>query len=614
MTSPKASFGEQGDGGSRPGGENLTVHPIYFEGTKGTLFGHWHLPPLGEVRGAVVVLVGPLAHEYMYSYRSVRYLGDRLAAAGFHVLRYEHLGTGNSADYSGSAGLVAAWRDDVRIAVACARRWSGSSHATVVGLRAGGTLALAAAQSGVLAQSLVLWCASASGRSFAREFRALSGASAAINGERIKDSGDAGSASFAGFSLSSNSLEELNELGSLPLSRTPAGQILIVSRDDRRSDEALPEQLDALSVPFVRMRMSGYQEMMMEPLYSEVPREMIDSIVTWSVTHAPADHTADVTASWTDAARSLLIQHDDGPIRETPVTFGSEGTLFAIVVEPAYVAASGRRATPRCVVLLNTGGDHHVGPNRLYVHFAREWAALGFIVLRMDLRGLGESSHVRADAQLEAYPLTALGDIRAAISYLSATHGTTEVVLAGMCSGALHAVWAALGGLPVAAVIAINPQFQFQRSAPTRALATDSERYRIHRALFNDEQLALRDRIRFRLRFAKRSLTSALMQSAGTLIDASQSLAERALRRTTPARVTFLNRHCPTLLVFSEGDPGLYFLETRATLQLARLRGERLLRFETIHPADHTFTYPAAQQSLLTLLTEYLVAIGDVTD
>ena len=610
MTSPEPWSAERTKSYSEPRDESVDVHPVYFEGTRGTLFGLWHKALPAEERGAVVVLVGPIAHEYMYSYRSVRCLAEQLAAAGFHVLRYDHLGTGNSADCPSGGGLVAAWRDDVGRAVACARRWSGSSHATVVGLRAGGTLALAAAENGPLAECLVLWCASASGRAFAREFRALSAASASINGSRVHDPHDEGSASFGGFSLNSTTLAELSELRSRPVTRAPAGRVLIVDRDDRRSDERLPEQLEALAVPFERVRLSGYQKMMMEPLLSEVPREMLDSIVAWTMAHARADHAATMTESRTDIDRTLLIQHNGQRIRETPVCFGNDGTLFGIVVEPTDPAASGQRARLQGIVMPNTGGDHHVGPNRLYVPMARQWAALGFTVLRMDLLGLGESGNVSPCDRLDAYPLTALGDIRAAVSYLFTTHGITEVVLAGLCSGALHAVWAARSALPVAAVIAINPQFQYQRGAPRRATESDVEN-RIHRALLDGEQLALRDRARRRLRSAKRTITSAVMRSTGAIFDAGQSLIGRALRRGSPARITFFNRHCPTLVVFSDGDPGLHFLETRASLQLARLRGEPLFRFEIVRAADHTFTYPTAQRALSTLLTEYLVALGD---
>jgi len=94
-----------------------------------------------------------------------------------------------------------------------------------------------------------------------------------------------------------------------------------------------------------------------------------------------------------------------------------------------------------CVVVLNSGLLHRVGPYRMFVDFAREIARSGFPVLRFDLSGLGESL-VRPESSPERVRVVA--DIGEALNFLQAQFGHRRFVLVGLCSGADNAHWAAL--------------------------------------------------------------------------------------------------------------------------------------------------------------------------
>ncbi len=43
------------------------------------------------------------------------------------------------------------------------------------------------------------------------------------------------------------------------------------------------------------------------------------------------------------------------------------------------------------VVLVNVAAEHHIGPGRRWVEWARRWAALGYRVVRIDQSGVGDS-------------------------------------------------------------------------------------------------------------------------------------------------------------------------------------------------------------------------------
>jgi hypothetical protein len=83
--------------------------------------------------------------------------------------------------------------------------------------------------------------------------------------------------------------------------------------------------------------------------------------------------------------------------------------------------------------MLNSGILHHVGACRLHVKLARTLAPAGYTVMRFDHSGIGDS-----DARRETLPFekSAVLDVQEAMDYLTATRGTREFVLMGLCSGA----------------------------------------------------------------------------------------------------------------------------------------------------------------------------------
>ena len=149
-------------------------------------------------------------------------------------------------------------------------------------------------------------------------------------------------------------------------------------------------------------------------------------------------------------------------ITERPVFMGRDGLVFGIVTEPR--SGETRR---RAVILLNAGADHHIGASRLYVSVARRWAYRGYIVLRMDLAGLGDSRTRPGCPDNEVFPPEALEDIRAAIEFLRTRYGVRDCTLSGLCSGAYHALRAAAAGVPVNRILMVNPQHYFWKPGDT---------------------------------------------------------------------------------------------------------------------------------------------------
>jgi|GEM_PF-1080178 len=105
------------------------------------------------------------------------------------------------------------------------------------------------------------------------------------------------------------------------------------------------------------------------------------------------------------------------------------------------------------IVLLNSGLVRRVGARRLSVRIARRLATNGFLVLRFDLAGLGDSA---SQAGASNFLDSARADLEVMLDYLEAQHGGERFVLAGLCSGADVALHAA-SQERVCGVIQMNP-------------------------------------------------------------------------------------------------------------------------------------------------------------
>ena len=131
-------------------------------GVNADLFGVYH-PPAGEARMGVV-FCAPFAEEKKCSYRTFATAARTFASAGVACVRLDYFGTGDSGgrftDFSPSRAI-----DDIAAAADELRGRSGVSDVVLLGLRLGGTLALAAAAR-VGAASVILWQPVVSGRSF----------------------------------------------------------------------------------------------------------------------------------------------------------------------------------------------------------------------------------------------------------------------------------------------------------------------------------------------------------------------------------------------------------------------------------------------------------------
>ena len=73
-------------------------------------------------------------------------------------------------------------------------------------------------------------------------------------------------------------------------------------------------------------------------------------------------------------------------VEEEALLLGAAGTLVGILCRP-----EGPRTAGTAFLFLNAGVTHRVGPSGVYARLARALAAQGWLSLRFDYSGLGDS-------------------------------------------------------------------------------------------------------------------------------------------------------------------------------------------------------------------------------
>ncbi|PCH94223.1 MAG: hypothetical protein COB85_05850 [Bacteroidetes bacterium] len=145
------------------------IEPFYFGEPDKSLFGIYHAPSSHNCRKSGIVLCYPIGQEYIRSHRSFFQLALRLSKNGFHVLRFDYYGTGDS-NGTCEEGGIEHWIKDIDAAIGELRKIAHLDQLHLVGCRIGATLAIkAAVKRSNAVDSLVLWSPIINGLKYHKE-------------------------------------------------------------------------------------------------------------------------------------------------------------------------------------------------------------------------------------------------------------------------------------------------------------------------------------------------------------------------------------------------------------------------------------------------------------
>ena len=247
----------------------------------------------------------------------------------------------------------------------------------------------------------------------------------------------------------------------------------------------------------------------------------------------------------------------------------------------------------------------------MYVSMARHWAQHGYVVLRMDLGGVGDSGTRPGRTENDVFPQEALDDIRAAIELLRSSYGIRDVTLAGLCSGAYHALRAAVAGVSVNRILMINPQNYFWRPGETLDGVQLVEVVR-NPGLYRERLFSpaawkrmLTGNVNI-LRILKIYLQRPLLAAESTLRDIARRLHLRLPNDLGTELEEIVARGVRVVFVFARGEPGIGLLELQAGSSVKRL-AERC-HIHIISSGDHVFTRSGSRAMMEEVVSQELFA------
>jgi glycosyltransferase involved in cell wall biosynthesis/alpha-beta hydrolase superfamily lysophospholipase len=601
---------------------------LYFESGGKRLFGWLHRPDEATAANIGVVICKPFGYEAICAHRTVRAFADMGAAIGMPALRFDYLGTGDSADIAPEANQLEVWTNDVVAAVAELRRLTGVRYVCVVGFRLGGLLAALAGVRSHTIDGLVLISPIVNGRRYLRQLRTTLLA-AALSAGSVQPPPSAGQSSAAaasgslevsGFSLSAASIAALAQMDVTTLETLPASQILIIDDNNLPLARDWQQKLSAVGAKLEYQTLPGIAGVLMtDPRSASIPEAMLETTRQWlsSLQSKPSWQVRSNTdqplrVGLPTTMTELQLPGDAGLpqaiLTERPVFLSSMAVLFGIVTEP--FAGEKRR---RAVILLNVGAEHHVGSNRMYVSLARQWARYGYTVLRLDLAGLGDSATRPQRPDNEVFPAAALEDINVAIEFMRTNYGASEITLGGLCSGAYHSLRAAVAGFPVNRILVVNPMNFYGAEGMTTENLQDSVDVTRNFTFYRKRLLSwsIWKRIitgHFNIwRIARIVIRRPLLTVESGLRDLARGLRIHLPRDLGRELEDLVARGIRVVFVFSRGEPGIDVLKIQAGSSLDRLAQDCVLH--VIDSADHIFSQRATRVELERILSEELSAL-----
>jgi alpha-beta hydrolase superfamily lysophospholipase len=573
--------------------------PLYFGPAGAGLFGWLHRPAAGAGGGVGLVICNPFGFEEVCAHRGLQHLAAATAAAGIPTLRFDYAGCGNSQDDDFGPEAWDRWIRSVHEAADTLKRACGVNRVCLLGVRLGAALATLAALERDDVEGLIAVAPVLRGRAYLRELTLLGGSGA---------SAPDGSLESAGFILARETVESLARLDLRSLTQRPAPQVLLVERDDMPGGAAhwIPE-LERHGAGVNLASWAGFAGMMLDPQRAAVPQEIIDGVVGWLRT-GPAG-AAEHPGPQHEVGASSLVRVLPGPegptsIRETALYVDAGTTrLFGVLT----VADGSARAARPAVLMLNSGSVHQIGPNRLWVRLARRWAARGITVLRIDLSGIGDSAPREGAEENVVYSAHATQDIAAALAFLRAHIGDGECHLVGLCSGAYHALKAAVAGQALASSLMINPLTYFWHDGDELSDVKEYEVFALmskyRGKLFTREPWAKLAHGKLEVRLIAQVVARRLWNIvAPYLLDVAQLLRLRL--EDDLASELFAAARCGIRLqfVFATHAPGFVLLRKQGGYAIRQLVKRRQASIDFVPHADHTFTRMEARERLVATL------------
>jgi hypothetical protein len=233
----------------------------------------------------------------------------------------------------------------------------------------------------------------------------------------------------------------------------------------------------------------------------------------------------------------------------------------------------------------------------------------------MDFAGIGDSPTRPGNADDEVFPSEAVDDIRSACAFLRSRYAIADMAVAGLCSGAYHALRAAADGVAVNRILMVNPQNYFWRKGMTLEQIQLAEV--VHNpSLYSKRFFSFRAWLRmFSGQVDVRRIAGIYLMSLWLACEALVRNIGRPLGLRLPSDLAgdlerIVTRGTRVTFLFARGEPGIALLKLQAGSMLSRL-GDRC-KVRILSGGDHIFSRRESRIAMENVLSEELFSPVDV--
>lgn len=256
------------------------MNPFFFGASTQALYGVYHHPNKQSIRDEAILLCPPFGQEYMRSHRANRQLASSLAKQGFHVLRFDYRGTGDS-----SANIedvnINDWLEDIETAIDELKETAGTRTVHLIGLRLGGLLASTASLNAKLkVKKMVLWDPIISGQSYDNELQEELNKT---NSSKCNLIDSLGTLHFNGFPLSKNMRNDLLAINLSDQKPTARKIYHIVSSESENADTLRNSWSDTPGYQYDFVQAPGDWNHVDESGGIMLPQPILQAITAWMI-------------------------------------------------------------------------------------------------------------------------------------------------------------------------------------------------------------------------------------------------------------------------------------------------------------------------------------------
>jgi len=554
-----------------------------------SLFYNLHYSTASKNNTKAIILIGPIGPEYMHCHRSIKCLANNLAEKGFHTLRFDPIGMGNSTADLKSELTHEKWPTSLSILKSFLIDELNIDDVIFIALRSG-SLILSKYMETTIVNYPVFWFPYINGKRFVRDILIIDNL-LKLEENYTTDKGQP-VIHGGGYPFTLSSQEYFKHINILESTFNNGIESLLIEDSETPPNSKF---IDKLTTHFntTKELSSGLSEMIQQAGFSVIPEKSFDIIYNWlnatfqkSVDNISTDNinTPLTTPAYNEKAIEIKLDNR---------------MIMGIFTNPENNAFS------EILLLVNAGSAHHVGPNNLNVELARQAAESNIASFRFDLSNLGDSNY-SADPEINTpYPAIATEDINSVISYINKNY-SCNLILAGLCSGAHNMFHAILNSNEknITKLILINPLTFYWK--PGQSInAPEENSTEIDETYYSNQILDIKKWLYLITNPVK--VMNISMFLVKYFLSKIKSLINIPLTRfnlKNPSRldsdlINVINMNIKISFLYSDGDPGYKILKADTPIVSNKYLNTENFKVIKINNSDHTFSSIESRESLI---------------